>query len=326
MQFKENQQDGLTKVAEKYTVRTTPHLDEIMHHPAIARQYLPDTRELDYQPDEDGDPIGDKAHTPVKGIVHRYPDRLLLKPYHACAVYCRFCFRRDMVGRQGEHLKEDELQTALDYIRQHTEVWEVILTGGDPFALSIRRLKEILSVLDDIDHVKMIRIHTRVPVAAPDLVTTDLCAALAELNTVVTVSVHCNHAAEITDAAAQALKKLHGAGAMLISQSVLLKNVNDNSAALENLFRKLAENRVKPYYLHHPDKARGTAHFRMTLEDGLALYKNLRGHLSGVCIPHYMLDIPGGYGKVALDSTKVSLKENHAEIMDHNGVVHIYKD
>ncbi len=320
-----NQQD-LTAVTEKYTAKTTDYIDGLLEHPAMSRQYLPDMRELDISADENADPIGDVAHSPVKGIVHRYPDRVLLKPHHACAVYCRFCFRRDMVGRNGEVLSEDDLSKALDYIRDHKEIWEVILTGGDPFALSDRRLKHLFEALNEIEHVKMIRIHTRVPVADPKRITAELCKVINDSQKPVTISIHCNHANELAEAAQKAIKMLHQSGAVLVSQTVLLKGVNDDIDTLEKLFRELMINRVKPYYLHHPDKARGTAHFRLPLARGLEIYGQLRGRMSGICIPHYMLDIPGGFGKVTLDSAKVLIKEDHVEIIDHRGVVHIYKN
>ena len=165
MQKELGKKRSLDDVVAKYSVKTTSYLDDMMNNEAIERQYLPDVRELDTLSSENADPIGDKAHEPVKGVVHRYPDRVLLKPHHACAVYCRFCFRRDMVGRNGEVLSVEELNHALDYIRRTPEIWEVILTGGDPLALSDRRLTEILQNLEAIEHVKVIRIHTRVPVA-----------------------------------------------------------------------------------------------------------------------------------------------------------------
>ena len=307
-------------------MRTTEYTDSLSAHPAIARQYVPDVRELDRSIDELSDPIGDNTHSPVKGVVHRYPDRVLLKPHHACAVYCRFCFRRDMVGRKGEALNSEELEQAIAYISSHPEIWEVILTGGDPLALSARRLGQLFDALNGIEHIKMIRIHTRVPVAAPDMITDEICHVLSRSDKTVTVSVHCNHARELAAPAQKALKKMHQSGAMLVSQSVLLKGVNDTAKTLEALFRALTLNRVKPYYLHHPDKAEGTSHFRLSLKDGMEIYNKLRGNLSGICIPHYMLDIPGGFGKVSLDSARVQIKENHAEITDHKGVVHIYKD
>ena len=231
-----------------------------------------------------------------------------------------------MVGRQGEVLSKQEVEHAISYIRNHPEIWEVILTGGDPMALSSRRLRVLMEDLDQIEHVKSIRFHTRVPIAAPNLINADIISLLSAAKTAITVSVHCNHAAEITSEVTDALRSIRRAGAMLVSQSVLLRGVNDNRDALIGLFKALTENGVKPYYLHHPDKAPGTGHFQLSLREGLDLYQSLRGHISGLCIPQYMLDIPGGYGKVAIDSHNVMIKKNHAEIIDRHGVVHIYNN
>lgn len=318
--------DGLKDVTDLYTYRITPLIQSQLDDPYIARQYLPDKRELINYEGEHPDPIGDEAHSPVKGIVHRYADRVLLKPHHACAVYCRFCFRKDMVGRKGEVLGPEELEQALEYIRNNAQIWEVILTGGDPMALSARRLSSLLSELNKIDHLKSIRIHTRVPIVAPELVTDQVLSVLEHSEKALSMSLHCNHANEITSSVSKIISKLRKSGVMLVSQSVLLKSINDNVSTLESLFRKLVENGVKPYYLHHPDKAPGTRHFSVSIKDGLEIYQQLRGRLSGLCIPHYMLDLPGGFGKVPLDSTRVQFKKNHAEITDHRGVVHIYKD
>jgi len=288
-------------VAERYAVALTPYLLETLagapEGDPLHAQYIPSPEEAYTAPSERADPIGDHAHSPVKGIVHRYPDRVLLKPLHACAVYCRFCFRREMVGPGGEALSPVELTAALDYVRAHGEVWEVVITGGDPFLLSPRRLAEIVGALAEIGHVGVVRLHTRVPVADPARVTPELVAALKTDGLASWVAVHVNHAAELTAEARAALARLADAGIPLLSQTVLLKGVNDDAAVLEALFRALVRNRVKPYYLHHPDLAPGTSHFRPSIAEGQALVKDLRGRVSGLCQPTYVLDIPGGHGK-----------------------------
>lgn len=294
--------EAAARVAERYAVRLTPDVAALIDRtdPAdpIARQFLPDARELDVAPEERADPIGDGAFAPVKGIVHRYPDRVLLKPLQACPVYCRFCFRREVVGPNGEALSPAELAAALDYVRSRAQVWEVIVTGGDPFLLSPRRLAEIVAALDAIGHVGVARFHTRVPVADPGRVTPELIHALRARRLPVYVAVHCNHPRELTDAARGALRRLTEAGIALLGQSVLLRGVNDDAATLEALMRALVEARVRPYYLHHPDLAPGTAHFRLSIAEGQALVRALRGRLSGIAQPTYVLDIPGGAGKV----------------------------
>jgi lysine 2,3-aminomutase len=292
---------ALAAVEERYAVAVTPEVLELLRSAdpgdPIARQFVPDPRELDARPEESSDPIGDDAYSPVKGIVHRYPDRVLLKPIHVCPVYCRFCFRREKVGPGGEALTPGELAAALDYVRRQTQVWEVILTGGDPLLLSPRRLRELVAELDAVPHVRVVRLHTRVPVVDPDRVTAELVAAL-RAPTAVWVAVHTNHPRELTAAALAACARLVDGGVPLVSQTVLLRGVNDDPAVLEELLRTLVANRVKPYYLHHPDLARGTAHWRVDLATGRRLVRRLRGRLSGLAQPTYVLDLPGGHGKV----------------------------
>ncbi len=295
-----SEEAGARAVAARYAVAVPPALaDAIMEDAtgALARQFVPRAEELVIAREELQDPIGDDAHAPVKGIVHRYADRVLLKPLHACAVYCRFCFRREQVGPAGDALDADELDAALRYIETHKEIWEVILSGGDPLLLSARRLKDIMSRIAAIDHVGVIRIHTRMPVADPARITRALVRAL-KCTKAVYVVLHCNHEAELTADAKAACARLIDAGLPMLAQTVLLKGVNDDAATMERLLRALTAGRIKPYYLHHPDLARGTGHFRLPLEQGRALMESLRGRLSGIAQPTYVLDIPGGHGKV----------------------------
>ena len=252
-------------------------------------------------PEERADPIGDHPNSPVEGIVHRYPDRVLLKAVHVCPVYCRFCFRREMVGPQGlGTLSDRALEAALAYIAQHDEIWEVILTGGDPLVLSPRRLTTILTRLARIDHVKVVRFHTRVPVVEPERIDRELLAALKASGKTVYVALHANHPREMTAAARAACARLVDAGVAMVSQTVLLRGVNDDAETLAALMRAFVENRIKPYYLHHPDLAPGTSHFRLTIAEGQALVAALRGRVSGLCQPTYVLDIPGGHGKAPI--------------------------
>jgi lysine 2,3-aminomutase len=320
----------IAEVTDRYDYRMTPYLTSLLKgRPAddpLSLQFLPDARELDALPYETADPIGDRTHCPVEGIVHRYPDRVLLKVAHSCPVYCRFCFRREMVGRKGQALQGPELVAAIDYIRAHPEVWEVILTGGDPLTLSPRRLKNVLGDLAAIDSLGVLRIHTRVPVVAPEWIDEAMVAALKQ-QLPVYLAVHVNHADELTDQAAAALCRLSESGVVLLSQTVLLKGVNDSVAPLEALFRKLVKLKVRPYYLHHPDLAPGTSHFRVSIEAGQALIRNLRGRVSGLCLPTYVLDIPGGFGKVPVESFYVGRrKAGMRQIRDSRGGVHRYPE
>ena len=321
--------DGIRKVADRYAVALTPTvvslIDRTDESDPIARQFVPDPAELLTTPDENADPIGDHAHSPVKGIVHRYPDRVLLKAVHICPVYCRFCFRREMVGPQGDGtLAPDELAAALAYIRDHSEIWEVILTGGDPLVLSPRRLAVIMRGLAEIPHVKIVRFHTRVPVVDPSHIDDAMIAALKESGKVIYIALHANHARELTDEARAASARLIDAGFPMISQTVLLRGVNDDSAVLGALMKAFVETRIKPYYLHHPDLAPGTAHFRLDIAEGQKIVAALRGNISGLCQPTYVLDIPGGHGKAVINESAVRTEGGCYSISDFRGKEHIY--
>jgi lysine 2,3-aminomutase len=302
--------EALKPVAEQFGVAISPQMllqiDTTKRNDPIAAQFVPTSAELKVSAEELADPIGDHQHAPVTGIIHRYPDRVLLTPTHICPVYCRFCFRRESVGQQ-KSLSEPELEAAFDYIETHKEIWEVILSGGDPLILSPRRLKKLLTRLRKIEHVKIIRIHTRVPVVSPEKITPELIATLRDANPLYVV-LHTNHAQEFSDAAKTACAGLADAGIPLLSQTVLLKGINDTAATLGKLMRLLVENRIKPYYLHHGDKARGTSHFRTSIADGQALIRELRGNYSGLCQPEYVLDIPGGAGKAPIGPQYIAAK------------------
>jgi len=328
----------LEKVAARYAVAVTPAVAALIDpndpDDPIARQYIPRIDELTTRPEERADPIGDHVHAPVDGIVHRYPDRVLFKLVHVCAVYCRFCFRREMVGPGKDNaLSGAAYAAALDYIRSHAEIWEVILTGGDPLMLSPRRLAEIMADLAAIAHVKIIRIHTRVPVAEPARVTPEMVAALKAPGATTWVALHANHPRELTDQARAACALMIDAGIPMVSQSVLLTGVNDDAATLAQLMRVFVECRIKPYYLHHGDLAPGTAHLRTTIAQGQALMRALRGNVSGLCQPDYVLDIPGGFGKVPIgpqyligndEADREARDDSSYRVVDYCGDVHAY--
>ncbi|MGE0740162.1 MAG: lysine-2,3-aminomutase-like protein [Hyphomonadaceae bacterium] len=323
--------DPLEQVAARYAVAITPAMDALIdptdRQDPIAAQFRPDARELEIAPDELSDPIGDEPHTPVKGVVHRYADRCLLKLVHVCPVYCRFCFRREMVGPDGDGtLSGDELEAALAYIEAHDEIWEVILTGGDPFLLSARRVREITERLAAIAHVKIVRWHTRIPAVDPLRVTPDLVEALRADGATTYVVLHTNHPRELTEHARAAIARIVDSGVPMLAQTVLLKGVNDDADTLEALMRGLVEARVKPYYLHHLDKAPGTSHFRCTIAEGQELARELHQRASGLAQPTYVLDIPGGHGKAPLASASLREGESGYEVRDRNGAWRVYKD
>ncbi len=323
----------IERVAAQYAVAIIPALAALIEpadpHDPIARQFVPDAAELAVAPEERSDPIGDDAKSPVPGIVHRYPDRVLLKLVHVCPVYCRFCFRREQVGPQGRpSLSRAETDGALAYIRARPEIWEVILTGGDPLVLSPRRLREVVRGLAAIDHVKIARVHTRVPVATPERVTRDVVRAVKSFGKAAYVVLHVNHPRELTGAARAACARFIDAGVPMLSQSVLLRGVNDDAATLGALMRALVESRIKPYYLHQGDLAPGTAHLRTSIAEGQDLMRALRGRYSGLCQPTFVLDIPGGHGKVPIGPSYLRQVVDGAgsgcAIIDPEGRDHLY--
>jgi lysine 2,3-aminomutase len=302
---------ALEHVAARYAVAITPVMAALIDpddpNDPIARQFIPDPAELETRPEERADPIGDDAFSPVEGIVHRYPDRVLLKLVHTCPVYCRFCFRREMVGPGGRPgLSAAKRAAAYAYIRDHDQIWEVILTGGDPLVLTPSHLADAVRTIAAIDHVKIIRVHTRVPAVAPERVTAAMVEALKVSGKTTYVALHANHPRELTAAARAACARIIDAGIPMVSQSVLLKGVNDDIETLTALMRAFVECRIKPYYLHHADLAPGTGHLRTTIAEGQALMRQMRGRVSGLCQPAYMLDIPDGAGKVPVGPSYIS--------------------
>jgi len=293
--------ETLNEVAARYAIALPPALRALIEtrDDPIGLQFIPDAAELITAPHENADPVADEALSPVPGIVHRYPDRVLLKPLLACPVYCRFCFRREQVGPDGGVLTEAELAGAYEYIAGQTQVREVILTGGDPLILSPRRIAAILAALSAMPHIEVLRIHTRVPVADPALVTDELAGAL-DIATPLFIALHANHARELTPASVAAITKLQRRGIPVLGQIVLLAGVNDNETALGDLFRAMLRARVKPYYLHQLDAAPGTARFHVPPERGREILAALRGKISGTALPTFIFDRPGGLGKVPL--------------------------
>lgn len=309
---------ALEALAKTYSIAISSEMAELIQTPEdpIGLQYVPHPDEAITQSDERNDPIGDEALSPIPGIVHRYEDRVLLKPLLICPVYCRFCFRREQIGPENGILNDQQLENALQWISNHPQIREVILSGGDPFVLSPRRMSHIIQTLGAIPHVTTIRIHTRVPFSAPSKLTSEFIKSLNS-EKAVWVVVHANHPKEFTPQAHQAIQSLIKNGIPLLSQSVLLKNINDNVLTLEALLRSFVEWRIKPYYLHQLDKAPGTARFYVPIEQGQRLLSALRGRVTGLAWPTYVLDIPGGYGKVPLGPEYFNPQTPHS-VLDPN--------
>jgi len=276
------------------------------------------------------DPVGDRvrAHRPAASVIHRYADRALFVPTWECAVNCRFCFRRERFLREGGgRVSVGAIKEGLEYIAAHRRIQEVIVTGGDPLTLSDSALLEILRRLAAIGHVRLLRIHTRIPVVNPFRLTVDFCRALTSIDRPLWLVTQFNHPVELTDRARTGISALIDAGIPVLNQSVLLKGVNDRAVILRDLFFGLAEARIKPYYLHHPDKAVGTAHFRISLRRGIELFNRLRGTMPGYALPHYVLDTPGGFGKVSLEQAGVSRNADGSyRVTAPDGSTHTYWD
>lgn len=317
------------KIAEHFGQLLTPTMAELIDpndpHDPIAAQFIIREAEQNIAEEELADPIGDEAFSPVEGIIHRYPDRVLLKLLNSCAVHCRFCFRREQIGVPANALDDQTLDKALTYIRDHAEIWEVILSGGDPLLLSPRRLAEVTARLNAMPHVKIIRIHTRIPVVDPARVTQELVEAIGG-RAAVYILLHCNHPRELTPAARQACAAFIERGIPMLSQSVMLRGVNDDAEALAELMKAFVETRITPHYMHHGDMVRGTGHFRVPLARAQKLMRGLRGHLSGLCQPHYMLDIPGGHGKSPVGPTYARPVDDLWIVEDFRGKKHLYRD
>ena len=322
--------EALNQVAARYAIAITPAIAQLIDRSdpddPIARQFLPSQAELKTRSSELSDPIGDERHSPVKGIVHRYRDRALLKLTLVCPVYCRFCFRRETVGPgAGQMLTAAELDAAIAWIADAHEVREVILTGGDPLMLSARRIADVTRRLAAIAHVDVLRWHSRVPIADPARVTDDVVRAIRNTKAAWLV-LHVNHPRELSTAALAAVAKFIDAGIPVLSQSVLLKGVNDSVEVLQALMRALVAARIKPYYLHHMDMAPGTEHFRTSLAEGRALVAALRRAVSGLAYPHYVLDIPGGYSKAQLAESELELNHGSARLRDADSAWHDYRE
>ena len=312
---------------EQFTIAITSHVQETIRHvgDAVYQQYVPSSNELLAHDNDHVDPIGDTKYSPIKGIVHRYPDRCLLLAANICPVYCRFCFRREKVGDGHAVLTPFELDAAIDYIAHQSNIWEVILSGGDPFMMKPKSLTAIMQRLQKIPHVKIIRFHTRVPVVDPTRVNKALIQALKASEKTTYVVLHANHPQEFSVAAEQACACLVDAGIPLLSQSVLLRGINDDEKILAELMRKFVSLRIKPYYLHQVDLTKGTHHFRVSINKGQQLMQALRGRYSGLCQPTYMLDIPGGFGKVPIGPQYIKTTNNETyDVIDYQGCSHVY--
>jgi lysine 2,3-aminomutase len=313
-------------VSTRYPVRLTDYYADLIKQPddAIWKQCMPDIRELDDH-SQCPDPLDETSLSPVPGLIHRYPDRVVLLVSNRCPVYCRFCMRKRLVGSGDAPLSKVELQKAFDYIAVHPEIHDVILSGGDPLMLDDASLASILGSLRSISHVAIIRIGTRVPVTLPARITGRLCTMLQTFHPLY-INTHFNHPDEITSESTAACALLADAGIPLGNQTVLLKGVNDTVEIMRSLMTGLLKIRVRPYYLHQMDLVQGTAHFRTSVRKGLEIIRGLRGHISGLAIPHYVIDLPGGKGKVAILPDDVEINGSTLLLRTYTGERITYED
>ena len=310
--------ERLKLAAENFEFRISPAMVDLIKEPGdpIWRQYVPDILELEVV-DGVADSLNEEADSPVPNITHRYPDRALFLVSPVCAAYCRFCTRRRKVG-DPEKIPMSQFESAFRYLEQHTEIRDVIMSGGDPLLLSDRRLDQVIGRLRQIPHLEIIRIGSRIPCHLPERITPELCAILKKYHPFF-INTHFNHPDELTPAAVKALGMLADAGIPLGCQTVLLKGVNDDVDTMKKLMQKLLAARVRPYYIYVCDQVAGTEHFRTSVETGLEIVKGLRGWTSGLAVPHFVIDAPGGGGKIPL------LPEYVEEITDEQVVMRNFR-
>ncbi|MDZ7830845.1 MAG: KamA family radical SAM protein [Desulfobacterales bacterium] len=317
--------DAVRRVVQKYPMRINPYFLSVIQSAGapLWRQAVPDLAELDEDPALLPDPLAEEPQSPVPHLIHRYPDRVVFMISNQCAMYCRHCMRKRGTGK-NQRITRESVGQGLDYIRQQTAIKEVILSGGDPLLVSDEWLAEILTDLKHIGHVDLIRIHSRAPCTLPQRITPALVSLLAEYAPLY-LNVQFNHPSEMTPEAAAACRRLADAGIPLGSQTVLLKGVNDDAETMMQLMRMLLRNRIRPYYLHHADPVEGTRHFRTSIADGLHIMRELRGRISGMGVPQYMIDLPGGGGKIPLLPEYIKqIREDSLLVKNYDGVVFEY--
>jgi lysine 2,3-aminomutase len=317
---------AINNLKGRLPMRITPYFASLIYdtgysHP-LRRNVIPVVEELIEHKNEKSDPLHEKSFSPVKGIVHRYPDRILFTVTQVCSSYCRYCTRSHSVGKLDKLGKQD-YEEAFSYIKSHKEIRDVLISGGDPFTLSDALLEYIISNIRSISHVEIIRIGTRVPVVMPQRITDDLINMLKKYHPLY-LSIHFSHPAEITGECAIACNKLADAGFPLGSQTVLLKGINDNNLVMKDLMHKLLKIRVRPYYLYQCDLIPGSYHFRTTVKEGLEIIKGLRGFTSGYAIPTFVIDAPGGGGKIPLLPNYV-VEHTNDKIVLSNYKGHLYE-
>ncbi|MEI6535616.1 MAG: KamA family radical SAM protein [Verrucomicrobiaceae bacterium] len=324
------ERSGVLLSGNKLALAITPHFFNLIHPTdpdcPIRRQVIPRIEETWDDPDEMADPCGEDSHMPVPGLVHRYPDRVLFLVTDRCASYCRYCTRSRVVSGVGEQELHTEFEAAFRYLEKHTEIRDVLLSGGDALLLSDSKLDALLTRLRAIKHIEFIRIGSRVPIFLPQRITPALCAMLAKHHPL-WMSVHANHPRELTIEVKEALERLVNHGIPLGNQSVLLRGVNDDAEVMKSLVQKLLICRVRPYYLYQCDLIQGSAHLRANVSKGIEIIEQLRGHTTGYAVPQFVIDAPGGGGKVPVNPDYVLMKDNQRVLIrNYEGKVFEYPE
>lgn len=328
-----NEQDikDIKKVLQNFRIAITPYylslIDPDNPDDPVRWQAIPTIYETQFDRSDLNDPLHEDIDSPVKGLTHRYPDRVLLLTTHVCSMYCRHCTRRRKVGdKEDQQLPRKQLEMAIEYIKNHKEVRDIIVSGGDPFTMSDDNIEWILKKLREIPHVEIIRIGTRTPVVLPMRITEDLCKMLKKYHPIY-INTHFNHSQEITKDSKKACEMLADHGIPLGNQTVLLKGVNDDPAVMKKLMHDLLKIRVRPYYIYQCDLSMGISHFRTQVATGIEIIESLRGHTSGLAVPHYVIDTPGGGGKVpVMPNYVISQKPGKWILRNYEGRIVTYDE
>jgi lysine 2,3-aminomutase len=324
----EQEEKNLEKCLGRFRMSITPYyaslMDRTYKRDVIRLQAVPRISELKKARDDSDDPLHEDVDSPVPGLTHRYPDRVLFLITHVCSMYCRHCTRRRMVGDHDKHLSKVQIDECVEYIRNHREVRDVLLSGGDAFALEDKQLEYIIKSLREIDHVEIIRVGSRMPVVLPQRITSSLVGMLKKYHPIY-VNTHFNHPNEITYESKTACEKLADAGIPLGNQTVLLRDVNDCPNIMKKLVHELLMIRVKPYYIYQCDLSTGISHFRTSISKGIEIIENLRGHTTGMAVPTFVVDAPGGGGKIpVMPNYLISQSDRRFVLRNYEGVITTY--
>lgn len=324
----ERERADIDKCLKHFKMAITPYFASLMDADdpdcPIRKQAVPSLNELIVDMCDMEDPLSEEEYSPVEGLVHRYPDRVLLLLTHKCSMYCRHCTRRRVVGCEDFSLSSGKLEKALGYIRQNRQIRDVLMSGGDPLVMPDNWLEDVIGRLRAIPHVEIIRIGTRTPVVLPMRITAGLLEMLRKYQPI-WINTHFNHPREITAESSQACERIADAGIPLGSQTVLLRGVNDDAGTLKELFTKLVKIRVRPYYLYQCDIAKGIGHFRTTVEQGIEIMRNIRGYISGFAVPTYVIDAPGGGGKIPINPDYIlGIDDKQAVLRNYKGDIYTY--